>query len=807
MLPPPPTRSTMQRLGPSIVWFGLSGVLFAVSVLWALHTYPLSLGALHTSSSLKNTGDVTAGTRGGFEDNKGDHTGDDTNPSSSSSYYTDDPATIASITLFILGERYSQLAAASLVLSFAWLLFQCCTLFSLGPLRPLEDAGIIKELQERLITNFSFRLLVLLVIISDIVFLHSWVLPFSWYTAITGLFALSLMSKRRFELFMQENNQYHQHPTNDNLALVSSVSRSFIITPGSNLRTILRQHLSRLFILFIIMILNMGLLMGLVIGLGSSSFVSNGGSFHLLILLMADNVSIILKTLHTSTIYLTYLYTASTNHPYSNTSLSTIEAWRRDITEYADIFFDGGSVTVQLLHLLHIWYLHGLSFSLVDMVLLLNVKSCINLLGTRWKAFSSYYKLNKQLDALCVDASIDQLRTKRKPDTTEKSPSTSVSNTHNASDGLRYRGDKPVEEDSTVKKPPTKINKNDNDDDADDYEYEECAICLETMLQAKRLPVCGHMFHRHCLRGWLLAPSTTATNRTGTIPAHRTCPLCRTAIDPQDIEIQRRQQQQDTRTTANNNNNNTNNNNNRPRAANNLVDNMINHPLWTHLGFTFAGEDTSIDQDFQTLTEMFPHVAPQALRQHRTVSGNIHLTIDAALRGILPAQPNVSPPAVPSTTRVPSPQDSEDDDTLEADTADGPELTIAPAVASTIVPAESGIDVISSTNLDFPSSISSITDDNRHSLSRHSSDVDQGLASILAVTNATPRSLSTTIPVQTLRTSSTISTVSVPTSGVSSPVVVTSPSINSYDALSPEDKRTKEREIRARAAEARLQRQ
>ncbi|XP_040381104.1 RING-H2 finger protein ATL39-like [Oryza brachyantha] len=49
----------------------------------------------------------------------------------------------------------------------------------------------------------------------------------------------------------------------------------------------------------------------------------------------------------------------------------------------------------------------------------------------------------------------------------------------------------------------------------------ECAVCLGAVLDGemvRRLPACEHVYHAECIDRWLAA--------------HRTCPLCRSELDP-----------------------------------------------------------------------------------------------------------------------------------------------------------------------------------------------------------------------------------------------------------------------------------
>ncbi|CAL5053176.1 unnamed protein product [Urochloa decumbens] len=53
---------------------------------------------------------------------------------------------------------------------------------------------------------------------------------------------------------------------------------------------------------------------------------------------------------------------------------------------------------------------------------------------------------------------------------------------------------------------------------------DECAVCLGAVQEGekvRRLPVCRHVYHVECIDLWLAA--------------HRTCPLCRSELDPSKV--------------------------------------------------------------------------------------------------------------------------------------------------------------------------------------------------------------------------------------------------------------------------------
>ncbi|EPS71683.1 hypothetical protein M569_03075 [Genlisea aurea] len=107
-------------------------------------------------------------------------------------------------------------------------------------------------------------------------------------------------------------------------------------------------------------------------------------------------------------------------------------------------FLDMMTMVMALAHYIHIWWLHGMAFHLIDAVLFLNIRALLSALVKRAKGF---IKLRIALGALHGAL----------PDAT--------------SEEIRIYND-------------------------------ECAICREPMAKAKRLS-CKHLFHLTCLRSWL----------------------------------------------------------------------------------------------------------------------------------------------------------------------------------------------------------------------------------------------------------------------------------------------------------------
>ncbi|XP_057476686.1 E3 ubiquitin protein ligase RIN2-like [Actinidia eriantha] len=118
--------------------------------------------------------------------------------------------------------------------------------------------------------------------------------------------------------------------------------------------------------------------------------------------------------------------------------------WKGFLTRNLGFFLDIMTLLMALGHYVHIWWLHGMAFHLVDAVLFLNIRALLSAIVKRTKGF---IRLRKALGALHGAL----------PDAT-----------------------------------PEEIQAYDD----------ECAICREPMAKAKRLS-CNHLFHLACLRSWL----------------------------------------------------------------------------------------------------------------------------------------------------------------------------------------------------------------------------------------------------------------------------------------------------------------
>ncbi|KAK9724449.1 hypothetical protein RND81_05G072900 [Saponaria officinalis] len=118
--------------------------------------------------------------------------------------------------------------------------------------------------------------------------------------------------------------------------------------------------------------------------------------------------------------------------------------WKSNLVRNMGFILDMMTLLMALGHYVLVWWLHGMTFHLVDVIIFLNIRALLSAVVKRVKGF---IKLKIALGAL----------REALPDAT--------------SDEIHAYND-------------------------------ECAICREPMAKAKRLP-CKHLFHLACLRSWL----------------------------------------------------------------------------------------------------------------------------------------------------------------------------------------------------------------------------------------------------------------------------------------------------------------
>ncbi|KAM1708798.1 hypothetical protein TB2_001677 [Malus domestica] len=123
---------------------------------------------------------------------------------------------------------------------------------------------------------------------------------------------------------------------------------------------------------------------------------------------------------------------------------SLLLEWKGNLTRNLGFVLDMATLLMALGHYVHIWWLHGMAFHLVDAILFLNIRALLSAILKRIKGFIKLRKALGALHAALPDATSEELRA---------------------------------------------------------YD-DECAICREPMAKAKRLH-CSHLFHLACLRSWL----------------------------------------------------------------------------------------------------------------------------------------------------------------------------------------------------------------------------------------------------------------------------------------------------------------
>lgn len=118
--------------------------------------------------------------------------------------------------------------------------------------------------------------------------------------------------------------------------------------------------------------------------------------------------------------------------------------WKSMLLRNFGFFLDMMTLFMALGHYVHIWWLHGMAFHLVDAVLFLNIRALLSAIVKRVKGFIKLRMALGTLHGALPDATPEEIQA------------------------------------------------------FDD----ECAICREPMAKAKKLS-CNHLFHLSCLRSWL----------------------------------------------------------------------------------------------------------------------------------------------------------------------------------------------------------------------------------------------------------------------------------------------------------------
>uniref|UniRef100_A0A5B6YVH1 RING-type E3 ubiquitin transferase n=1 Tax=Davidia involucrata TaxID=16924 RepID=A0A5B6YVH1_DAVIN len=122
----------------------------------------------------------------------------------------------------------------------------------------------------------------------------------------------------------------------------------------------------------------------------------------------------------------------------------SLSEWKGILIRNLGFFLDMMTLLMALGHYVHIWWLHGMAFHLIDAVLFLNIRALLSAIVKRIKGFIKLRIALGTLHGALPDATSQELQA---------------------------------------------------------YD-DECAICREPMAKAKKLS-CKHLFHLACLRSWL----------------------------------------------------------------------------------------------------------------------------------------------------------------------------------------------------------------------------------------------------------------------------------------------------------------
>ncbi|KAJ0100441.1 hypothetical protein Patl1_19881 [Pistacia atlantica] len=129
---------------------------------------------------------------------------------------------------------------------------------------------------------------------------------------------------------------------------------------------------------------------------------------------------------------------------FDTSAAGALLEWKGILIRNLGFFLDMATLLMALGHYMHIWWLRGMAFHLVDAVLFLNIRALLSAIIKRIKGFIKLRVALGDLHAALPDATSEELRA---------------------------------------------------------YD-DECAICREPMAKAKKLH-CNHLFHLACLRSWL----------------------------------------------------------------------------------------------------------------------------------------------------------------------------------------------------------------------------------------------------------------------------------------------------------------
>lgn len=524
------------------------------------------------------------------------------------------PDFVIAVLADLLSDGMKTLALFNLGLAIVVGVFFGAVRACLGPLT-LEDRRALKE---RLLSFSMFKMLLVAAVL-DSIYETPWLLWAAWFAVIGLLNFLSYLGRKRLEAAM------------GNPALLAAAQNRYVA------------------LLTFVLCLD-------VLAAAAITTLVLGADAHLLVLLLSDCVIIALHAAHTLLRHWAVMREVAAGFAPDG---------RSDTVAYVDLVSDAASLAVTLLHYLHVWYLSGLSFSIIDFVLVMNVQAVVSSLRQCWRQWQTYRQLDRAIDSEFPNATPAQLAAA--PDDTAAGLASSEAG--DGTSGLQAGTSK------------------------------ECPICFEPMATAKVLPICGHVFHRGCLKRWLLG-------------SHNTCPLCRQGLTPRIVAQMAAQQAAESERDA------------RRRAAGAAAGGagaalaagtgaqagagarwggewlgapfrMEAFGLGGGQGFVVRGgigaglgggggggggaaaggaggapqatapapwfvaasasaAGAATQAALRNLVEMFPHLSPEALEQHllHVARGDVTATVEAALAGDIPVAAPEEPPAPAPVVRA-----------------------------------------------------------------------------------------------------------------------------------------------------------
>jgi hypothetical protein len=383
----------------------------------------------------------------------------------STSIYSSHISFVRLVTLYFTNNSYNLFLAINLYIAALYLLLATLISFLYNTITSPEYI-IIRENT----CNFAlFRL----VFLGALVRLESneillWLI---WFSLLISMRIIILIARERFDSITQQDNTAN----NKSLYVITIILVSVIVLINISLALFIYSSLSP------------------IIG------------FNVLSLILFENFALLiggLKVVAKYSIHLIYLLTHEELVTSDNNHHNNYES-RQSYIYMTEFVFQVVSESATLAHFLQIWSYYGLSFTLIDLFLFLNLRSILVDLTKRIIAFNSWRRATTQINQNFPNATGEEL-----------------------------------------------LAANDS-----------CAICREPMTAAKKLP-CGHMFHANCLLSWIehrsICPSCRREINTNNHNLQRNAEVREAVLDNQlaaDLELIRQMEIREARNNPNNSHN------------------------------------------------------------------------------------------------------------------------------------------------------------------------------------------------------------------------------------------------------------